>query len=217
MATQDDRAANVRDDASRFWAAQHEQRSSNRAQANPILVEMARDLAPGRALDLGSGQGDDAIWLALGGWQVTAVDIATIALDTLRSRAEAVGVADRIDPQRHDLSHSFPVGRFDLIAASYLHSPFHLPRRQILRHAANALTEGGVLLIVDHGSAAPWSWNQDPNRHYASPLEVALELDLDPDHWTIARADAPSRLATGPNGETATVTDHVLAYRRADP
>jgi SAM-dependent methyltransferase len=178
---------------------------------------MASELAPARALDLGSGQGDDAIWLALGGWQVTAVDIASIALDTLRARAEAVGVADRIDARRLDLSHSFPVGRFELIAASYLHSPFHLPRRQLLRDAANSLTEGGVLLIVDHGSTAPWSWNQDPDRHYASPLEVAGDLDLDPDRWAIARADEPSRLATGPNGETATVTDNVLAYRRADP
>jgi len=50
-------------------------------QPNPQLVIEAADLAPGTALDAGSGEGADAIWLAARGWQVTTVDISTVALE----------------------------------------------------------------------------------------------------------------------------------------
>ncbi|MFC6937958.1 hypothetical protein ACFQHO_51905 [Actinomadura yumaensis] len=67
---------------------------------------------------------------------------------------------------------------------------------------------------MDHGSTAPWSWNQDPDARYPSPREVAAGLGLDPAAWTVERADAPRRTATGPGGRTAEVTDHVLIIRR---
>lgn len=47
---------------------------------NGALVDEAAALAPGRALDLGCGEGADAHWLAERGWQVTAVDLAEVAL-----------------------------------------------------------------------------------------------------------------------------------------
>ncbi|WP_246366511.1 hypothetical protein [Nonomuraea rhodomycinica] len=84
----------------------------------------------------------------------------------------------------------------------------------MLRSAAHALHLGGRLLVVDHGSAAPWSWNQDPGVRYPGPLEVAAGLDLDPATWTVERADTPRRIATGPGGRTAEVIDHVLLVRR---
>jgi SAM-dependent methyltransferase len=202
-------------DARRFWEALYEERKDGRAQANPVLQEVAAGLTPGTALELGCGRGDDAIWLALGGWQVTAVDIAASALEALRTRAAAVGVGERIVTQRRDLTTSFPDGHFDLIAAQYLHSPFELPRPDVFLAAANALAPGGWLLIVDHGSTVPWSWNQRPDTHFPTPRETAAENQLDPDRWIIVRADMPTRIVSGPDGASATVVDNVLAYRRA--
>jgi SAM-dependent methyltransferase len=118
--------------------------------------------------------------------------------------------------EQHDLARSFPDGQFDLISAQYLHTPFALDRTRVLRTAAHALRPRGHLLIVDHGSTAPWSWNKDPDTHYPSPGEIAAELALDPDRWSVVRADMPHRRATGPGGQTATVTDNVLLIQRHD-
>lgn len=183
-------------------------------RANPLLVEVAGPLTPGTALDLGCGGGGDALWLARQGWRVTAVDISTTAVDQVRAHAVEVGLGDLVTTEAHDLAHSFPTGAFDLISAQYFHTPFTLPRAQVLRTAASALTPGGLLLIVDHGSTAPWSWNRHEHTHYPTPRDVAAELDLDPTRWSLQRADAPRREATGPEGETALVTDHVLVIRR---
>ncbi|MCU1640531.1 MAG: methyltransferase, partial [Nocardia sp.] len=94
------------------------------------------------------------------------------------------------------------------------HTSFDLDRAAVLRLAAHALRPGGRLLVVDHGSTAPWSWNQDPGVRYPSPREVAASIDLDPATWMVERAEAPRRIATGPDGRTAEVTDHVLLIRR---
>ena len=77
-------------------------------RANVRLVEVAASLPPGRALDLGCGEGGDAMWLAEHGWQVTAVDISQTALDRAAADARARNVADRIDFARHDLSRHLP-------------------------------------------------------------------------------------------------------------
>ncbi len=121
---------------------------------------------------------------------------------------------ERVTALRHDLQKSFPSGEFELICAHYLHTPYDLNRAAVLRTAAHALRTGGRLLVVDHGSAAPWSWNQDPDIHYPSPWEVAADIALDPATWTVERADTPQRIATGPGGRTAEVTDHILLIRR---
>ncbi|MEV8314782.1 class I SAM-dependent methyltransferase [Streptomyces sp. NPDC059900] len=202
-------------DAALFWERHYRARPAASARVNPLLAETAAPLHPGAALDLGCGAGGDAIWLAEQGWQVTAVDISTTAVDRVRDRARDLGIADRVTAEQHDLAASFPAGRFDLISAQYFQTPFALPRSQVLRTAAAALRPGGLLLIVDHGSTAPWSWNQDPDIHYPTPSEIADELALDPARWSVLRADMPRRRATGPAGETATVIDNVLLIRQA--
>lgn len=77
----------------------------------------------------------------------------------------------------------------------------------MLRQAAEALTPGGRLVVVEHGSVAPWSWNQDA----VPPLRAP---ELDPAVWAVERADALPRRATGPGGRTAEVVDHLLLIRR---
>ena len=180
-------------------------------RANVRLTEVVADLGPGTALDLGSGAGGDTLWLARRGWRVTAADISGVAIAHLSARARELGLGDRVTAERHDLAETFPEGRFDLVSAHYLHTPFALPRAPVLRRAAHALSPGGRLLVVDHGSVAPWSWNQD--ERFTSAGEVARSLELD-DEWTVERADALARRATGPGGQVADVVDHLLLIRR---
>jgi SAM-dependent methyltransferase len=185
-------------------------------RVNPRLAEIAGPLAPRAALDLGCGTGGDALWLADRGWRVTAVDISAAAVASLRRQADRAGAP--VTALRLDLAEDalvLPAGSFDLVSAQYLHTPFPLDRPRALRTAAASLNPGGRLAIVDHGSTAPWSWNQDPDLYYPTPSEVAAELALDPAEWSIEHADSPRRQATGPGGHTATVIDHVLVIRRA--
>ncbi|MEU6642588.1 class I SAM-dependent methyltransferase [Saccharomonospora sp. NPDC046836] len=202
-------------DAVTFWDETHAARpAAHDPRPNARLTETVTGLSPGDVLDLGCGDGGDALWLAGRGWHVTAADISAVAVERLAALADAHGLGDRVTAVRYDLGGAFPQGEFDLICAHYLHSPFDLDRATVLRSAAHALRQGGRLLVVDHGSAAPWTWNQDHDVRYPSPREVAADIDLDAATWAVERADTPRRIATGPGGRTAEVIDHVLLIRR---
>ncbi|MEV0404361.1 class I SAM-dependent methyltransferase [Actinoallomurus sp. NPDC050550] len=202
-------------DAARFWDEHYRApRPTATGRANSLLAEIAGDLAPGAALDLGCGAGGDALWLADRGWRVTAVDISANAVRRLAENAQARGLDALMSVECIDLAEDFPEGGFDLVSAQYFQTQFALPRSRVLRTAAHALRPGGRLVVVDHGSTAPWSWNQDPGIHYPTPDEVSAELALDPVRWQVERADMPRRHAKGPDGQTATVVDNVLVIRR---
>ncbi|MDM4721501.1 methyltransferase domain-containing protein [Micromonospora sp. WMMA1363] len=204
-------------DSAAFWE-NHYSRLDEQwgTKPNAVLEELVTTLAPeaGTALDLGCGHGGDAIWLAVRGWDVTAVDVAPTALQRVATGAHANGVAERVHPARHDLAHDFPAGRFDLVNASYFHTPLDIPRAKVLRRAAAAVADGGLLIIVEHASVAPWSWQAGEDVHFPRPEEVLASLELDDARWTAERCHAPQRTATGPQGQTAMVTDNVLALRR---
>ncbi|QWF79829.1 class I SAM-dependent methyltransferase [Amycolatopsis sp. CA-230715] len=200
-------------DAVAFWDGVYSARpAATDPRPNDRLTETVASLPPGDVLDLGCGDGGDALWLARRGWRVTAVDISAVAVERLAELARSRGLA--VTAERHDLNESFPDGRFDLVCACYFHTSFDLDRAKVLRAAAHALRPGGLLLVVDHGSTAPWSWNSGADVRYPTPHEIAEGVALDPALWTVDRADAPRRIATGPSGRTAEVTDHVLLVRR---
>jgi ubiquinone/menaquinone biosynthesis C-methylase UbiE len=182
-------------------------------RANAHLPTVATRLTPGRVLDLGCGEGGDAVWLAKSGWQVVAVDIATNALQRARTAAIAAGVQDRIDFQQHDLSDSFPDGVFDLVSAQFLHSTVRLERPQILARAAAAVKPGGTLLIVDHGEAPPWAPEHVQHHVFQSAQEVIAELHLS-DQWRAEHAGPVTRDAVGPDGRQAILTDNLMVLRR---
>lgn len=202
------------EDPSEFWEqfyGETEQKWSGRVNAR--LVEVAGDLTPGRALDLGCGEGADAVWLAEHGWQVTAVDISATALDRARTAAAERDLLDRIIFEEHELPHTFPGGRYDLVSAQFLHSPVRLDRVRTLRRAADAVDPGGVLLIVDHGAAPPWVEDPDAH-HFDTPEAVLAALDLADTEWERLRADTAERDAVSPDGEPAMLSDNVIVLRR---
>ena len=75
------------------------------------------------------------------------------------------------------------------------------------------MAPGGLLLIVTHASVPPWSWNQHSHTRFPTPEEALAALELNLKQWHTERLGAPERQATGPNGQSAPVTDNVIALR----
>ncbi|MGH2364369.1 MAG: methyltransferase domain-containing protein [Chloroflexota bacterium] len=201
--------------AQEYWDDRYRQKAQLwSGNPNALLVAEVAGMAPGRALDLGSGEGGDAVWLAQQGWDVLAVDISPVALARGAAAARAAGVAGHITWEQHDLAESFPSGSFDLVSAQFLHSFLELPRREILYRAARAVKPNGVLLVVGHAEFPLWASHPRPEVHFDSPEEVLEALAVPPDEWTIVRSDSPRREATGPDGQRATFVDSVVKVRR---
>ena len=182
-------------------------------RVNVQFADVVGDLTPGRALDLGCGEGADSVWLAERGWTVVAVDISDTALGRAREAASARGVADRIEFVQRDLSEGLPEGSFDLISSQFLHSKVPLDRETILASAAAALRPGGVLVIVDHGAPPPWTSKLD-HHEFPSAEEVVAGLNLSADEFEQVRVDAVERQAVGPEGEQRPWMDNVIVLRR---
>ncbi|MEW2177905.1 class I SAM-dependent methyltransferase [Streptomyces sp. NPDC005406] len=180
---------------------------------NTALVREVEGLTPGRALDLGCGEGADAVWLARWGWQVTATDISRVALGRAAEHAAEAGVADRIDWQFHDLGASFPEGEYDLVSAQFLHSMGDLPREQILRRAAAAVAPGGVLLIVGHAGFPPWE-HDHADMELPTTDEVVAALELPDGEWDVLLSAEHERVQHDPHGNPVTRTDNALKVRR---
>ena len=115
---------------------------------NRFLVAETEELAPGRALDLACGEGQNAIWLAQRGWHVTGVDFSEVAIEKARARGAEAGV--EVELLCADLREYEPEsGAYDLVVILYLHV-FAPERALILERAAAALAPGGTLVLVGH-------------------------------------------------------------------
>ena len=204
--------------AEEFWEPHYAAAQAGAGGPNTVLVDTVGALSPGDALDLGCGDGGDALWLADQGWSVLTVDVSATALARVADRATAADLTDRVRTERHDLDQTFPQGHFDLISAQYLLSPVPFDRATMFGRAAAALRPEGVLLIVDHASVAPWSW-ADPDTVFPTPQELLAGFELDPELWLDVQAENRDRMANGPDGQRATITDTILTLtrKRAEP
>lgn len=180
-------------------------------EPNAALVAEIAEVPPGRALDLGCGEGGDAVWLARRGWRVTAVDISAVALARTREGAEGYGVAELVDLQRHDLAESFPDGEFDLVSAYFLHSRGDMPREQILRTAASRVAPGGLLLIVGHSGHAPWAEDGAQEVELPAAAQVLESLGLPEQDWRVLLGEEREREHASPGGHHA---DSIVKVRR---
>lgn len=192
----------------KFWDERYletEQIWSN--NPNPVLLEHATTLTPGRALDLGCGEGADARWLAGRGWQVTAVDISPVAID----RARALGDEPAIVWQQADVVVTPPPSRaFDLVSLQYftiLKTPDDLGVRGII----DAVAVGGTLLSVFHEIPDdPEHWHDlDPHDFY-EPHDIGELLG---DDWRIDIDRTQARTTAPPEGAHHTHDTVLLAVR----
>jgi SAM-dependent methyltransferase len=173
------------------------------------MERVASRLAPGTALDVGCGEGSDAVWLASQGWHVTATDLSQVALD----RGKAHEPTGRVTWLQADiLAWTPPVGAFDLVASHFLH--FDATDRQaVFRKLADAVKPGGTLLVVAHHptdletTAGRW---RVPDLFFTAS-EIAAMLDAS---WELDVDDASPRTVRDPDGNLITVHDTVLVARR---
>lgn len=183
-------------------------------RVNPVLAEVAAELTPGSALDLGCGEGGDAIWLARRGWAVTGVDVSATALGRAMAHAAGEGVAERISWAAHDLERSLPDGPFDLVSAQFFQSPIAFARADTLRRAAALVAPGGSLLLVSHAAMPAWSNHHHDDRVLPTPASELADLGLPADGWDVVRAETAERPGTGPDGQHGTLVDCVVWVRR---
>lgn len=193
---------------------------------NPQLVREGGGLRPGKALDLGCGEGADAIWLAQQGWTVTAVDVSAVALERAAAHekaaleresvhAEGVGeIPSRIHWDQCDLDEWQPAEKYDLVSSHFLHSP-HMVWQGPLRAAAAAVKKGGTLLIVGHHPDRLPPWGNHTNREmFYTCAELVQELGLDSPEWQIEVSTTRERVTAGPDGREAVTGDTVLRATR---
>jgi SAM-dependent methyltransferase len=199
-----------------FWDERY--RSKSRiwsGDPNPQLVAEVAELQAGRALDVGSGEGADAIWLATMGWTVIATDISSVALDRAAEHAQdtAPEAAGRIEWRQADLLASRPEpDSFDLVSAQFMQMPPDV-RTPLFTALAAAVRPGGMLLIVGHHPSDLESGVPRPPMPelFYPPEEIAALLSSS---WKVEVAEARPRVARMPDGEEVTVHDTVLVAIR---
>jgi SAM-dependent methyltransferase len=201
-----------------FWDARY--RTADKiwsGNPNPHLVAQVADLSSGSALDVGCGEGADAIWLAAHGWQVTGIDVSTVALDRAAERAADAGreISDRMNWQQADILVWDPAPQqFDLVSAQFIHLP-GLARQAVHRRLAAAVRPGGSLLIVGHHPSDLETSLGRPNLPDLFFTADQVVAALDPDDWQIMVAAAPERQTLDPDGRSVTIRDAVVhAVRR---
>ena len=119
--------------ADRLWSA----------EPNLFVADRLAHHVPGRGLDLASGEGRNAAWLAGLGWDMTGVDFSPVAM--LRAREGAPGV----DWELADVREWEPANQFDLVLVAYLQMVAD-ELEMVVRRAATWLDPGGELFLIGH-------------------------------------------------------------------
>ena len=178
---------------------------------NGALVAEVADLPPGRALDVGCGEGADAVWLARRGWDVTGLDVSGLALERAAEHARDAGLAVRW-VHAGLVEAALPAGSFDLVSAQYpalLRTPDSAAERALLA----AVAPGGVLLLVHHAGMETQPVHDgdfDP-ADYVWPSMVAARLD---DDWEVELHEVRPRIAPDGGAGAHHADDLVLRARR---
>lgn len=178
---------------------------------NGALVAEVEALAPGRALDVGCGEGADAVWLALRGWDVTALEVSGVALARAAGHAQDAGVSVRW--MHAALAEAgLPAQSFDLVSAQYpalLRTPDAAAERALLA----AVAPGGVLLVVHHAGMDSHTAHDsafDP-ADYVWPAMVVEHCDGE---WIVEVDEQRPRVAPASGAGAHHADDLVVRARR---
>jgi SAM-dependent methyltransferase len=195
-----------------FWDDRYRQRPRIwSGLPNRQLVSVAETLPPGRALDVGCGEGADAVWLATRGWHVLGVDVSAVALD--RARAQTLdldaSVAERLAWRQVDLlaSPDLPDG-LDLVSVQFMHLP-EPERSRVFRALAALVGVGGSLLIVAHDPSDLHSGVGRPHQAdlFHTPQEIAGLLD---GAWDVRVCESRPRVERTADGRDVRISDAVV-------
>ncbi|HEX2042649.1 MAG TPA: class I SAM-dependent methyltransferase [Acidimicrobiales bacterium] len=198
-------------------AAEWDARYSDRGAAmwsgrpNGRLVAEVADLTPGRVLDVGCGEGADAIWLARRGWTVTAADISHLALYRARDTADLAG-ASVAWVCADALQTPFRAGSFDLVSMQYPALP-KAAGEAAVRRLLDTVRPGGLLLAVYHDLDA--EQREHMKSEGVDPADYVGADDLDrvlSDDFTVELYAVEPRIDPPP--DTPHVADIVLRARR---
>ena len=132
-------------DMKQFWNDYYNDQDEHCTRPDETLVRVVSDMKPGRALDLGAGDGGNSFWLASKGWQVTAVDFAETAVEHIAAEGRARGL--QLEAEVGDILNWQPAEPVDLICLGYIHLPRE-QRQQLMANVARALAPGGMLLYM---------------------------------------------------------------------
>lgn len=179
------------------------------AGPNVFVEGECRELEPGRALDLGAGEGRNAIWLARHGWSVTAVDFSQVALGRGRELAGDVPV----EWVRADAT-TWRGSSYDLAVLAYLQLPA-AERRLAVRAAYDALAPGGTFLLVAHDSSNLAEGTGGPKDPTVLMTADDVLTDLEGRAYDVLRAGRAAReVEPGHRGEPARIAwDCVVKVR----
>lgn len=181
-----------------------------RLGANQFVEHYLADLAPGSAIDLGAGEGRNAVWLAGRGWRVTAVDFSPVGLEK-GARLAADEQLD-IDFVEADATTYEPAELVDLVVIAYLQLDEH-DRLTVLRHARSWLAPGGTIFVVAHDRSNVTHGYGGPSSAdvcYTVDETVDAFADLD-----IGEACVAERTVTTETGERIALDTVVMATRPA--
>ncbi len=138
-------------------------------EPSPFLVEASRGLRPGRALDLGAGQGRNTLYLARQGWDVTALDISEKGL----AAAEAEAARERLKISTVlKAIEDFDFGRnqWDLITMMYV--PVRYQDPQLIRRVCDSLRPGAALIVESVIDSPAEKQRRGPQRGDLEPNEL---------------------------------------------
>lgn len=186
---------------------------------NGSLVAEVKGLTPGTALDVGAGEGGDALWLAEQGWRVTASDISDRALDRIRAEAQRRSIPVETRQADANAADPFAGQRYNLVSASYASIP-RTPDARGIANILGAVAPGGRLLIINHDAADmgdvqahadPETTRAFDHEAFVSTEDIAEALSAAPE-WEIEVNERRER----PAGAVSThhIHDVVLRARR---
>ena len=164
-----------------MWATHRDEPWS--PDPDPLLVAEVEGLLPGRSLDIGCGEGQNAIWLAEHGWRASGIDFAAAAVERAASHASQRGADATFEVG--DATTYEPGAQFDLVTFFYVHPP----TPAVLGHGSSLLVPGGVLLFVGHDRSDPGMHGQHlAASELTTPAEVAAMLrDLEIERAEVVR------------------------------
>lgn len=176
--------------------------------ANQFVERHLGELEPGTAIDLGAGEGRNAVWLAQRGWSVTAIDFSQVGLDKALRLAADHGVTIAIE--RADATTWEPTEPVDLVVLSYLQLPAD-QQRTVLEHARTWLAPGGTLLVVAHDRS-------NVTDGYGGPPSTDVCYTVDDtvaalDGLDVTTAEVAERIVDTPDGRRTALDTLVIARR----